>query len=95
MVAGSEDRIYAYRPVKVLPCTSDVSKIILCDTAEKECPVVCSIQLCQDIEVLNRLGIFSIGKSTSATVVEHVLVILCIQVTHASHEQHAYHNKTS
>ena len=56
-------------------------------------PVIRRIQLGDDIEVFDGLGIFSVSKGCAAPVIEHILVVLGIQVGNACQKKHTYQNK--
>ena len=74
------------RSVKVSSGSSDVSKIVFGNASEEESPVVSSIELCKNIEVFDSLRVLSVCEGLSATIIEYVLVVLCIQFPDACHK---------
>ena len=83
MIAGSEDRIDAYRPVEILLRSPEVSEVVLRYTPEEEGPVVSCVELREYVEILYGLRIFPVSKGTSSTHVEDILVVLGMKLEHA------------
>jgi hypothetical protein len=87
MITVSEYRIYAYRTVKIILGTSDISQVIFGNASEEVVPIIGRIQTGEDIEILDCSGILSIRKSLAAPHIEDILVVLGIKTPKSCHEK--------
>ena len=76
MIPVREDRIETDRSVEVGLRSPQVSEVVLGDSPVEECPVIRRIQLGEDIELVDRLGVTSVREGLPSSEEEDVLVIL-------------------
>ena len=84
VIAVGEDRIQADGGIEVLLRTPQVAQVVLGDPPVEEGPVVGRVQAGQDVETLDRLGVFPLGKRGPPPEGEYILVILRAADLHGS-----------